>query len=357
MDKKTTLIILNIIDGIGYSKFQELKNAAGSIENILSLPSAHIRNVLSDHTASKLMNWKETGWEKEIQDIEKKQISIVTIEDKDYPYLLKQISSPPLVLYIKGTLYPDELCLGVVGTRIPSMYGISMVEKFSSQLASYGLCIVSGMARGIDSFAHKSCLKNKGRTIAVLGSGFDNNYPSENIKLFEEISDSGAVISEFSLKTRPYKTNFPRRNRLISGLSKAVLIIEAGIKSGALITAHMAVEQNRDVFVLPSDINRLTGRGNNQLIKEGACLVENVGDILEAMGIKEKKAQDIKKQKQINLTGEEKKLMDVLQNKHLHFEEIVLLTGLSAQNLMQLLTSLELKGIVVSKPNNFFESG
>lgn len=356
MDKRTTLIILNLIDNIGYSKLQELKNAAEGIENIFSLPSGTIKNILPEHTALKLRNWKNIKWEKEIEEIEKNKINILTIEDDDYPHLLKQISSPPIVLYIKGKLYPDELCLGIIGTRMPSMYGISMVEKFSSQLASYGIGIVSGMARGIDSFAHRACLKVKGRTIAVMGSGFNNIYPSENISLFEEISNTGAVVSEFSLNTAPYKTNFPRRNRIISGLSKAVLIIEAGLKSGALITAHMAVEQNRDIFVLPSDANRLTGKGNNQLIKEGAYLVEDVQDILEVIGIKKEKNVYVKKPKYTNLTEEEKKITDILKGKCLHFEEIILLTGMSVQNLMQVLTSLELKNVITSKPNNFFES-
>ncbi|MCL5674353.1 MAG: DNA-processing protein DprA [Candidatus Omnitrophica bacterium] len=356
MDKKTTLIILNIIDGIGSSKLQELKSAAGNIENVLFLSPERIKSILPERTALKLINWKNTGWEKEMEEIEKKKINVLTIEDEDYPYLLKQTSSPPIVLYVKGKLYPDELCLGIVGTRMPSMYGISMAEKFSSELSSYGICIVSGMARGIDSSAHRACLKAKGRTIAVIGAGFNNIYPSENIKLFEEIAENGATISEFSLNTRPYKTNFPRRNRIISGLSKAVLIIEAGIKSGALITAHMAVEQNRDVFVLPSDVDRLTGKGNNQLIKEGAFLVENIEDIIEYLGIEKEKKSVVRGQKHTSLTEEEKKISDVLKGKCLHFEEIILLTGLTAQDLMQVLTSLELKGAIVSKPNNFFES-
>ncbi|MCL5408486.1 MAG: DNA-processing protein DprA [Candidatus Omnitrophica bacterium] len=355
MDKKTVLIILNLINNIGYSKLQQLKNQSGGTENILSLPPEIIKNILPETTAYKLTNWKTLPWEKELEEIEKKKINIITIEDENYPYLLKQIPSPPIVLYVQGRLSPDDLCLGIVGTRMPSIYGISMAEKFSSELACYGICIISGMARGIDSFAHKACLKVKGKTIAVIGAGFNNIYPAENIKLFEEIVNTGAAISEFSLNTFPYKTNFPRRNRIISGLSKAVLIIEAGIKSGALITAHMAVEQNRDVFVLPSDANRLTGKGNNQLIKEGAFLVENVQDIIENLGIEKEQKSVIKEKKHINLTEEEKTITDILKGKCLHFEELILLTGMSAQNLMQILTSLELKGAVTSKSNNFFE--
>ncbi|MCM8764627.1 MAG: DNA-processing protein DprA, partial [Candidatus Omnitrophica bacterium] len=310
--------------------------------------------LLNHPAAESIRNWKNIRWEQEIERAEKLGIKIFTMEEPGYPDPLKQIFDPPIVLYVKGNIPNDAIFIAVVGTRNPSFYGVSMAEKFSSELASYGFCIVSGLARGIDSIAHKAALKARKQTVAVLGSGIGNIYPHENRKLAEDISQNGAVISEFPLDTPPEKFNFPRRNRIISGLSHGVLVIEAGLRSGALITAHLAAEQNKDVFVLPSDANRITGRGNNQLIKEGASLVESVEEIIKEMNIELvpetfAKQENTRKAEE-QLTEEEKLVYNVIKGKRIGFEQIQAETRSPAQHLMKILTILEVKGLISSNP-------
>jgi len=211
---------------------------------------------------------------------------MLTFKDKEYPFLLKQITDPPVVLYIKGRLKEeDKLSIAIVGSRQASFYGLQCSQKFSFELAELGFTIVSGLARGIDTWAHKGALKAGGRTIAVLGSGFSFIYPEENKELVEEIALKGAVISEFSCNTQPFSFNFPRRNRIISGLSLGVLVVEAAKKSGALITANFALEQNRQVFCVPGRQDSFTSWGTNTLIKEGAKLVLDIQDILEELNL------------------------------------------------------------------------
>ncbi len=219
--------------------------------------------------------------EKEIELCAAKKIDFLTFTDPGYPWLLKEISDPPLVLYRKGNLEKaDQNSIAIVGTRHPSFYGRSQAKRFAKELAAKGLTVVSGLARGIDQAAHEAALEiSYGRTIAVLGSGLDVIYPKENERLYERISVQGAVLSEYPLGMPPLPENFPRRNRILSGLSCGVLVVEAHSRSGSLITAHQAVEQGREVFSLPGPVDQLTSRGTHQLLKEGACLVEAPEDI------------------------------------------------------------------------------
>lgn len=212
-------------------------------------------------------------------------IHFVTVMDSNYPASLKEISDPPLLLYCKGEMLDsDQNAFAIVGTRHPSFYGRTQAKRFAKELAAKGLTIVSGLARGIDQIAHEAALEvSYGRTIAVLGSGLDVIYPRENAGLFERITKCGAVLSEYPLGTPPLPENFPRRNRILSGLSYGVLVVEAHSRSGSLITAHQALDQGREVFALPGPVDQLTSRGTHQLLKEGACLVEGPEDIVEAM--------------------------------------------------------------------------
>lgn len=223
--------------------------------------------------------------EKEIEICAAKGIDLLTVQDEEYPKPLKQIPDPPLVLYKKGTLEAtDRNSIAIVGTRHPSFYGRTQAKRFSRALAEKGLTVVSGLARGIDQAAHEAALEVfYGRTIAVLGSGLDVIYPRENERLFEEIIGHGAVFSEYPLGTPPLPENFPRRNRILSGLSCGVLVVEAHSRSGSLITAGLAVEQGREVFAIPGPVDQLTSRGTNQILKEGACLAEDPEDILEVL--------------------------------------------------------------------------
>ena len=209
---------------------------------------------------------------------------IVNIRDEEYPELLRAIKNPPVELFVNGRIIPsDRNAVAIVGTRRATYYGLQQCEKIAYDLAERGVTIVSGMARGIDSSAHRGALKAGGRTIAVMGTGHDQIYPSENRKLYDEISQSGAVISQFPIKTEPMPFNFPMRNRIISGLSRGVLVIEAPEKSGALITADYALEQNREVFGMPGNISSSKSSGTNALIKDGAKLVQDSDDILDEL--------------------------------------------------------------------------
>ncbi len=220
--------------------------------------------------------------EKEIEICQKLGVDFLCWTNEFYPRILKEIPDPPLVLYKKGEIIDDDQnAIAIVGTRHPSFYGRTQTKKFAQELAAKGLTIVSGLARGIDGIAHDAALQiSYGRTLAVMGCGMDKVYPEEHRKLFEQIAERGAVLSEYPIGTLPKPENFPRRNRILSGLTCATLVIEAHARSGSLITAHQAVEQGRDVFALPGPVDQLTSRGTNKLIKEGAYLVETAEDVL-----------------------------------------------------------------------------
>ncbi|NQT23051.1 MAG: DNA-protecting protein DprA [Candidatus Omnitrophica bacterium] len=242
------------------------------------------------HIAKNLKTYSSANsLDKEIELIEKLGIKVITIDDKEYPSNLKHIYNPPKVLYVKGKIVPkDHYSIAVVGARKSSTYGRETAARLARELAEKSITVVSGMARGIDTYAHRGALESGGRTIAVLGCGINIIYPPENKSLMEEISKSGAVISEFPINTPPLRRNFPMRNRIISGLSFGVVVVEAAEKSGSLITASLALEQGREVFSVPGRVDTRLSRGTLALIKEGAKLVENVDDILE-----EVKAQGI----------------------------------------------------------------
>jgi len=223
--------------------------------------------------------------EREIEVCAQKSVRFLTILDPHYPSRLKEISDPPLVLYVKGDiLETDTASVAIVGSRHPSFYGNQQAKKISRDLAESGLTIVSGMARGIDQAAHEAALTVPfGRSIAVLGCGIDRIYPPENKKIYEQLCERGAVISEYAFGTAPLAENFPRRNRIISGLALAVLVIEAHSRSGSLITAHQALDQGREVFAMPGPVDQLTSKGTHSLIREGANLLESAQDVIEVL--------------------------------------------------------------------------
>lgn len=282
---KQGLIFLNLLNFLP-KKIQSILSALKDPNRIFNVTKAELGEIpyLSAKEINEIIALRgSNALEKELKLIEKEKINIIDIFDKDYPVLLKEIFSPPPVIYAKGN--PQILnnnLFAIVGSRIPTGYGISMADKFAGELACLGIGIVSGLARGIDTAVHKSAVKN-GYTIAVLGSGLLNIYPKENTRLAEMISEKGAVISEFSLKTSPAGENFPRRNRIISGLCRGILVAEAAERSGALITARLACEQNREVFALPGKANSSVSKGTHLLIKEGAKLVDSIQDILEEL--------------------------------------------------------------------------
>ena len=231
------------------------------------------------HEFNRILNSSE--FESELETCSQANIQIVSILDSDYPKNLAAIYDPPLILYMKGSIIAeDQFSIAIVGSRHPTAYGIRTAAKFSSELSQQGITIISGFARGIDAEAHRSSLRVQGRTLAVLGCGLDIVYPKEHVSLYEQIVENGAIISEFPLGTIPQAFNFPKRNRIIAGLSMGVLVVEANHRSGSLITASIAAEEGREVYAVPGQIDSVTAQGTNHLIQNGAKLVTSADDIL-----------------------------------------------------------------------------
>jgi len=295
---------------------------------------------------------------KEIARAEAAGFKIVTIKDPGYPKFLGKIYDPPSVLYVKGDLFPeDNRAIAVVGSRRWTEYGRRVTRMICTSLAGRGIRVVSGLARGIDSIAHRAALDAGGRTIAVLGSGLDVVYPPENRRLMEKIAAQGAVLSEFPLGTRPMPGHFPRRNRIISGLSLGVVVIEAGVRSGALITASLAIEQGREVFAVPGDATAGTSLGTNRLIQEGAKLVVNEEDILEELpqivSLYEPREQPPVRER-VELPAEEAEVFGLLGQGPVHVDTLARKAGKSTGELLATLLSLELKGVVKQLAGKMF---
>ncbi|MCM8767370.1 MAG: DNA-processing protein DprA [Candidatus Omnitrophica bacterium] len=353
MNEKIYWIALNFIN-ISYPKLQKLLNEVKNLEEIFKLDKKKLIELgLSKNAAEKITKWEELPLKEEIRYIENEGINILTIKDPDYPILLKEIYDPPILFYYKGNInFNNNISIGIVGTRNPSIYGIKMAEKFAFELSHFGFTIVSGLARGIDTAAHTGALRANGKTIGVMGSGFKNFYPPENKKLEKDIIKNGAIITEYPSFTLPEKYNFPRRNRIISGLCKGVVIIEAGPKSGALITANFALEQGRDVFALPGRVDTLYSKGTNKLLKEGAILIENINDILDALNIEINWKNQI--EEKIELETEEEKLIIKALERPSNIDEILSMTKIELKNLLSLLTKLQIKGLIEELPGKIY---
>ena len=280
------------------------------------------------------------------ESIKNSGISYLTSFDDNYPKLLKQIYDPPTVIYFKGQLKDEEKTLAVVGTRKITGYGRVVTEKFVRGLVAAGLTIVSGLAKGVDSQAHLSTIKSGGRTIAVLGGGLNYIYPPENRSLAEQIVESGgAVMSEFPPDYPSLPGNFPSRNRIISGLSQGVLVVEAAEDSGSLITARLALEQGREVFAVPGPITSNLSKGPIDLIKEGARVVMNAEEILDELGINQVQSSKIKVSNE-DLSKDEAQILDILENEQLHIDEICRKLDLSAAKVSGTLLKMEISGLV-----------
>jgi len=292
------------------------------------------------------------------------QLNIVclSLNSPEYPPLLKEIPQPPPLLYCRGRwLERDSQAVAIVGSRRCTFYGREVASRLAADLASAGFTVVSGMALGIDTAAHEGALEAGGRTIAVLGCSVERSYPAANRDLMEQIINSGAVISEFSLDTPPLPQHFPRRNRIISGLALGTVVVEASQKSGALITAFYALDQNREVFAVPGNVGSPYSRGCHRLIKEGARLVETAEDIIEELGISAaggsaaaEAAASAKEQKIDALEDAERRLLELIPYHPLHIDEIVRLSGADAARAGAYLISLELKGLVCQLPGKYF---
>ncbi len=310
--------------------------------------------------------------EKELALAAKLGIWIINAADKRYPPPLRQIYDPPPVLYVKGTLTrADSLAIAIVGTRRCSTYGAEQASRFAHMLASVGFTIVSGMARGIDTAAHRGALAAGGRTISVHGCGLANIFPPENKKLLSLITESGACLSELPVEYEPLPENFPPRNRVISGLSMGTIVIEAPARSGALLTAKAALAENREVMVVPGKIDSPLSTGSHRLVKQGAKLVDCVEDVMEALGYigqdlkdhattaAQKATQNVETPlfdvSRLNLSQAEKAIFDCLDTDPMHADEIIVDTSLDAGKVNSALISLRLKGLIKQLPGNLFK--
>jgi DNA processing protein len=365
MTELEALVGLNLVMDIGSIRLKRLLEIFGAPQKILAAPvdkliqAAGIGEAIASRIAS--LNQKEIS--REFALAEKFGFRILAAQSPEYPQNLKFIDDPPIILYVWGGLLPeDNLGLAIVGSRRASFYGLSSAEKFAGDLAARGFTVVSGMARGIDTQAHRGALKSGGRTIAVIGSGLADIYPQENLALARQIAARGAVISEFPVNSAPLRQNFPRRNRVISGLSLGVLVVEACRNSGALITADFALEQGRDVFALPGKIDSAASFGTNELIKQGAKLVVSVEDILDEIYFWGSSEPSFSKDKKPDappnpqgLSCKEELLYNIISSQRVSVEEIVHKTGSPVSEISLSLLSLQLKKKIRALAGRIFE--
>jgi DNA processing protein len=336
------------IPRIGRVKLSRLENQFGSMEEAWRAADDELsRAGLDKGSVKAIVDWRpKISLDEEMEKLERHGIKAFSYHDDGYPARLKQIYDYPPILYVKGSLLPqDEWCLAVVGTRKATVYGRQAAEEIVSDLARNKITIVSGLARGIDSIAHRSALEAGGRTIAVFGCGLDMVYPTENASLAKSIATNGALISEFPLGTEPRRENFPLRNRIMSGLSLGVLVVEAGDSSGAMITARLALEQNREVFAVPGSILSPSSRGTNNLIQEGAKLIRDYTDILEELNLRAV-AHQIELKEVIPASDTETLLLKQLSAEPTHIDEVCRGSGLPIATVSSTLAMMELKGMV-----------
>lgn len=362
-------VALNSVPGMGARSFLLLLQKFGSPELIWKTKLADLHSIagvpsrLADAIARGRENCLRTA-EQEVADANRSDVRILTLWDAEYPPRLRQIYDPPPVLYVQGEIQArDEHSVALVGTRRITDYGRSVAERFSADLAKLGMTVVSGLARGVDSVSHTAALRAKGRTLAVLGSGILHIYPPENRDLAERIVRAGALVSEFPLHSEPQRANFPIRNRIISALSRAVVVIEGDEDSGAMITADCALEQGRDVFAVPGNILRPTSRGPHKLLRAGCLLAGDVRDILEGLGYvatpspapvmhdaPEEDEAPATLSKEVLLDEEERRVFRHLTEEPVHIDDLMHKSGVGISRLGQVLTLLELKGVARQEP-------
>ena len=336
-------LALNKVEGLGPVKTKKLLEQYGSAKAICEALNCEIQDA-----------------DEELKKIETLKVRAITAEDDAYPQNLKNIYDPPPILFVKGDLLrSDQKALAIVGTRRATRYGLETARKLAAQLSQLGITIISGLAIGIDTAAHEGALEAKGRTISVLGSGIDQVFPQRNRGLARKIEENGAMVSEFPLGQPPDTWTFPQRNRIISGLSLGVIMVEGHYDSGAMITAKLALEQGREVFAVPGNVELDQSKGPHWLIKQGAKLVESVDDVLEELNIKtvkkvESRTQSTEHRDYSNLSADEMKIVSVLSLEPKHLDAISAETKLSIPQVSSLLMVMEIKKIVRQLPGKTF---
>jgi len=354
---------LKSVPGIGDLLFKRLIDRFNSPELVFAATQEDLVGIdgITPRLAAAIKQCKiSDSVKKDLDLVMQKKYKIATMTDAEYPPLLRQIPDPPPFLYVLGRLDDSIRNIAVVGSRNATRYGLSTTRRLCHDLVKLQMTIVSGMAVGIDSAAHQGALMGKGRTIAVLGSGLERIYPEQNRKLFHQIAENGAVISEFPLKTEPDAHNFPKRNRIISGISLGTVVVEATRRSGSLITARLAAEQNRDVFAVPGSIQSFKSTGTHTLIKQGAKLVEHAQDIMEELShmittpVEKEKPADSKTKRISKLSPDERLVLESLEPYPAHIDDIARKLSIEPGRLSSILLKLELKGIAQQSPGKFF---
>jgi DNA processing protein len=360
-------LAINKIPGVGPVTIKKLYGHFGSIEAVWSVGENEINSVdeISKSAArSFIENRQKINLNEELDLVSKQKVKIITLDDDQYPANLKNIYDPPPVLYVKGDLLPaDTKAVAIVGTRRASRYGLETAKMLARQLSLAGVTVVSGLAAGIDTAAHEGALAAGGRTLAVFGCGVDVIFPPQNKSLAEKIAQTGALLSEFPLGMTGDRSTFPRRNRIISGLSLGVIVVEGHYDSGAMITAKEALEQGREVFAVPGNVELEQSKGPHWLIKQGAKLVESAEDVLEELKFQipntniqtgTNAKEQISNNKPLNLAPEEEKIYLMLSAEPVHLDEIAFKTGWPVQQVSSLLTMLEIKKAVRQLPGKMF---
>lgn len=349
MDASLYWIGFTLVKGIGSVRIQALLDFFGSLEIAWQAPADALRaaglsqklveNLMETRAATDLQQFYE-------EKIQKQGIQVLTWNDQAYPNRLKQIDQPPPVLYLRGSICPeDDWSVAIVGTRKATVYGRQVTEELAAYLARSGVTVVSGLARGIDTFAHQAAVKAGGRSLAVLGCGVDVIYPPENRRLAEQMIASGGLVSDYAPGTQPEAQNFPPRNRIISGLSRATVVVEAGDSSGALITSTFAVEQGREVFAVPGQIYAPLSKGTNRLIQQGAHPLLKMSDVLEVLGME--RAVEYRAARQVLPANTvEASLLKSLSPEPVHIDEIAARSGLPIDQVSATLAIMELKGMI-----------
>ena len=362
-DKKIAWLSLYLIPGLGNTVLKRLIEKLGDPEVVFQADLAELMNVegMRRDIAKKIMNRSfSTEAEEELRNAERCHARIIAYTDPSYPAFLREIYNPPILLYAKGREIPlAQTFVGVVGSRNPTHYGRRAAETIAFGLASRGAGVVSGLARGIDSAAHRGCLRGNGFTIAVVGTGIDVVYPASNKELFKQIEANGVIVSEFPTGTPPEPKNFPIRNRIISGLSRGTVVVEATKNSGSLITASLALDQGRDVFAVPGSIDSFKSTGTHFLIKQGAKLIENADDILDEFGFVGKGAVGKGIARDTGGTHRdmdefEKKVYEIIGDYPMHIDNIVRLGKMEVGKVAGILMKMELEGTVKQLPGKMF---
>ena len=358
MDSREALVALNLLPDIGPVRVRNLLSRFGSAQAVLAATQADLSQVdkVDFKATNNIIRWRELiDLDGELRRIDQFGANIVTTDDSEYPALLRQIYDPPLVLYVRGTLRPeDAYAIAMVGTRQSTLYGRQTAERLARQLAASGVTVVSGGARGIDSAAHEGALQSGGRTIAVLGTGLDIVYPAENVKLYQRIAEQGAVITQFPFGRKGDKQSFPIRNRIVAGMTQGTVVVEANRASGALITANFAAEYGRTVYAVPGRVDSPRSAGCHDLIKDGAQLCESAEDVLAEFSHLQAIEPEEPEIPMPTLSHPEQQVFHVLTHEEMQQDEIIRRSELPAAQVSVILLQLEMKKLVQQHPGRLF---